>query len=306
MGRNRRLVPFLIREIAVGHFGPSGSRFPTVQELAKYCQASYVTTERAFTELRDMGYLRSYGYSTFLTSGPMGSDTAFARWLAERRNGKRFFGLHLNRIDNQFFTSLAAQLIPILKQDGWELIVMASDGDTEAERRILDEFIDLGVSGIFSCPGKENVYDRCVLPVVFLGRSVIGGNSVQVNNKNAGAQMAAHMIEEGYRRFLYIGTSILPAEQDYRLIGFREYLAANGYLLRPDDTFFIHAADPAKDEQLHLIRRQIKESLFPVGIFCYHDIIAFGILDLCRRSGIDVPEKAGVAGFDDLQAANYM
>ena len=118
--------------------------------------------------------------------------------------------------------------------------------------------------------------------------------------------MAAHMLEEGYRHFLYVGTDALPAEQDYRLIGFQKQLAAGGYRLPSENIFTLNTADPAKDGHLHLIRRRIRALDGPVGIFCYHDLLAFGILEMCRRSEIDVPGKAGVAGFDDLQSADYM
>ena len=131
---------------------------------------------------------------------------------------------------------------------------------------------------------------------------------MQVNNKNAGVQVAAHLLEEGYRNFIYVGTAALPAEKDdYRLIGFRTKLAAEGFPLSHGDIFTIRTTDnPAKDEQMHLIRQRIFELRAPVGIFCYHDLLAFGILDLCSRSGIAVPEKAGVVGFDNLQYADYM
>jgi len=129
---------------------------------------------------------------------------------------------------------------------------------------------------------------------------------VQVNNKSAGVQVAAHLLNEGYRHFIYVGTAALPTEQDYRLIGFRSKLEAEGFRLSPEDIFTIQTVDPAKDGQIHLIRQRIRELQEPVGIFCYHDLLAFGILDLCRRSGIAVPGKAGIVGFDDLQYADYM
>lgn len=306
MRQQSQLAKRLTDEIEAGGYGASGSRFPTIRELAVRCDVSYVTAQRAFNALRTDGYLRTVGAHTYLTTGAMRADAPLAQVLRELRGTDRRLGLHLSRIDNLFFSSLAAQLIPILERHGWQLIVMSSGGDPEAERRIIDSFIELGAAGIFTCPGRKNVYANCVLPVVCLGRSVIGGNSVQVNNKGAGAQMAAHMLEEGYRHFLYVGTDALPAEQDYRLIGFQKQLAAGGYRLPTENIFTLNTADPAKDGHLHLIRRRIRALDGPVGIFCYHDLLAFGILEMCRRSEIDVPGKVGVAGFDDLQSADYM
>jgi len=306
MRQKSKLEQELQKQISAGTFGLSGSRFPTVRMLAEQCGVSYVTAQRAHAALRDAGWLRIFGGHSYITAGPMRADTPLAAEMARARGGCRRFGLHISHIDNLFFTSLAAELIRILEAQGWQLIVMSSGGDPAAERRILDEFADLGVSGIFTFPGKENVYKNCVMPLVCLGRSVTGGNAVQVNNKSAGQQVAAHLLDEGYRHFLYVKTAVLPEEQDYRLIGFRKGLEAGGMALPPENIFTIRTADPAKDEHLYLIRQRIGTLDGPVGIFCYHDLLAFGILDLCRRSGIDVPAKAGVAGFDDLQSASYM
>ena len=306
MGKSKNLESKLLFEIEEGRHGTSGSLFLTVREVADQYAVSYVTAQKALQELRREGWLYSVGNHSYLATGTMRRNAPLAKELEQIQSGSRRFGLHISRIDNLFFASMAAQLISTLAEHGWQLIVMSSDDDPATERRILNEFTALGVSGIFTCPGKENVYRNCVLPVVCLGRSVIGGNAVLVNNKSAGMKMAAHFLEQGYQRFLYVGTSALSAEQDYRLIGFREGLAENGILLQPEDIFALRTSSFSKDEHLHLINRRIRTLDGPIGIFCYHDLLAFDILDLCRKNGIDVPQKVGIAGFDDLKAAGHM
>lgn len=306
MGKSRNLEAQLLDEIRAGRHGASGSVFPTVREVAENYAVSYVTAQKALQGLRSEGWLYTLGNHSYLATGAIRKHTPLARELARVQNESRCFGLHIRRIDNLFFTSMAAQLITVLEKYGWQLIIMSSGGDPIAERRIFNEFTSLGASGVFTCPGKENLYRNCVLPVVYLGRSLIGGNAVLVNNKSAGLKMATHLLEQGYQHFLYVGSSALPAEQDYRLIGFREGLVDNGIILTPEDVFFLDSSASSKDEHLHFISRRIKSLDGPVGVFCYHDLLAFDVLDLCRRSGIDVPKEVGIAGFDDLQMPGYM
>lgn len=306
MGKPRNLGAQLLDEINAGLHGASGSVFPTVREVVDRYAVSYVTAQKALQGLREEGWLYALGNHSYLATGTVQKHTPLARALKRLQTEKRCFGLHISRIDNLFFTSMAARLITALEEYGWQLIIMSSGGDPIAERRILNEFAALGASGVFTCPGKESTYRNCVLPVVCLGRSVTGSNAVLVNNKSAGMKMATHLLEQGYRHFLYVGTSALPVEQDYRLIGFREGLANNGIKMRQEDVFILDSSAPSKDEHLHLISQKIKSLDGPVGVFCYHDLLAFDVLELCRRNGIDVPKKVGIAGFDDLQAAGYM
>lgn len=306
MGKSRNLEEQLLDEIKEGQHGASGSVFPTVREVAERYAVSYVTAQKALQGLRREGWLYALGNHSYLATGAIRKQTPLARELERIQTERRCFGLHIRRIDNLFFTSIAARLITVLEKYGWQLIIMSSGGDPIAERRIFNEFTSMGASGVFTCPGTENVYRNCVLPVVYLGRSVIGRNAVLVNNKSAGVKMATHLLEQGYRHFLYVGSSALPPEQDYRLIGFREGLADNGIIMRPEDVFSLDSSASAKDEHLHLISRRIKSLDGSVGVFCYHDLLAFDVLELCRRNGIDVPRRVGIAGFDDLQAAGYM
>ncbi|MBE6612994.1 MAG: GntR family transcriptional regulator, partial [Ruminococcaceae bacterium] len=157
MGIQKNLTLSLIDAIAEGRFGASGSRFPSVRELAADYGVSYVTAQRACEKLRQEGLIRLFGGRAYLTTGRASASTPLAHLLEEARVGKRRFGLHMSRIDNIFFTSLAAQLTAVLEKQGWKLIIMSSGGDSDTERRILDEFQELGVSGIFTCPGKVNV-----------------------------------------------------------------------------------------------------------------------------------------------------
>lgn len=41
------------------------------------------------------------------------------------------------------------------------------------------------------------------------------------------------------------------------------------------------------------------------AVFCANDIVALGVLDALRGSGLHVPEEVAVVGFDDIPAASW-
>src|SRR5262249_14061194 len=42
------------------------------------------------------------------------------------------------------------------------------------------------------------------------------------------------------------------------------------------------------------------------AVFCYNDMIALGVLLVCREQGVVVPQALSVIGFDDVEMAQYM
>ena len=49
----------------------------------------------------------------------------------------------------------------------------------------------------------------------------------------------------------------------------------------------------------------VERGLRPDAIFAVNDIMAMGVIDALRRTGLRVPEDVSVTGFDDVQAASW-
>ncbi|MDK6932841.1 substrate-binding domain-containing protein, partial [Klebsiella aerogenes] len=47
---------------------------------------------------------------------------------------------------------------------------------------------------------------------------------------------------------------------------------------------------------------QIKQnnSVLPTAFICFSDVIAFGVMDAARQSGLQIPRDISVTGFDDI------
>ena len=188
---------------------------------------------------------------------------------------------------------------------GDQVIVLSGDGSYEKEREVLESFVLMGVDALISCAGFGDeigeVYKNYILPTVFLGRyphNLKNCTAVLVNNVNAGRQVASHLIESGCRSFMYVGTSQLKDEDDMRFEGFTKQLEESGVQFDEKNIILI---DPERRAESRADFRNIfNNSQKPVGVFCYHDMLAVSVIGICNRYKIDVPHDVMLAGFDNL------
>lgn len=86
------------------------------------------------------------------------------------------------------------------------------------------------VDGVLAVPIREtsaewyNYVKRLDVPVVTITRRAEGLDCFYVDHPTAGAQVAACLAEQGYRRFLFIGK-----DYDGKYVGFRQWLAEHGF-----------------------------------------------------------------------------
>ena len=314
MSRAEQLYAQLQEEILAGDFGASGDVFPTVRTLAKEYGCSFHCAIEVIQKLWDCRILRPMGKRYCVTTGVCHPATVYGKYLSE--SGRTLFGVLLSDSSNPFFGALADHLRDAVYGSGAELIIASSGGDLCRERQILDMFVDLKCRGIFSCvpvlPEQKDLFTRYPLPIVSLAEDpgLEDIDSVLVDNRAAGRQVAKHLLECGCRSFAYITTED-HTEQDPRLRGYREQLLQKGISL-PEDRIGIlpgsstSARDLAGFVHSLLDRVDSQANTLPVGIFCEHDLLAvevIGAVRRYRRRNYQIPEDIMVAGFDDLPVA---
>ncbi|MBN2617315.1 MAG: LacI family DNA-binding transcriptional regulator [Spirochaetales bacterium] len=115
----------------------------------------------------------------------------------------------------------------------------------------------------------------------------------------AGGRMATrHLIELGCKKIL----TVLPfeggnAEYKARLLGYKHELESNGF--KYSEKLVLH--EECSYSLGYRMLTEYKKLLDGVdGIFFQSDIQAFGFLTAARESGIDIPGKIKVVGYDDV------
>jgi DNA-binding LacI/PurR family transcriptional regulator len=170
---------------------------------------------------------------------------------------------------------------------------------------IFTELADGRIDGlVVKMPPDDPVAERLLdsqLPVVAVADPLPGIPSVVVDDAAGSRLLARHLIERGYRRFVYVGCrmNVIPAMR--RRDAFFRTLAEAG--LDAEETQEIWSSTPGVYRGL-LQSRLARERQPPAAIVCWNDLAALQVLADCRRQRIRVPEEIAVAGFDGCPTHN--
>lgn len=297
-------------EIIRGVFGPSGSRFLTVRELAAKKSISYVTACDTASILRERGTIMKYGKMHYISTGLIKKNSPLSKSITAKTGNKKRIGIHLSYINNPFFTSIVSKLQIYLDGKGYQSIIFSSEGNADIECNVLRSFLELGVQGVISFPGYAeklvDTYNHFSLPYVFIGRTIgnIQGHSILVDNETAAYQVAEHLIKMEYKQFGYIGLEQLGNANDSRIKGYTQGLNANHTMLDARYILKVKSYDASRTSAL--LKQFIRKAEKPVGIFCFHDLISAQLLNICHILNLDIPDDVGIVGFDNLPIATQL
>ena len=322
MGAPSKIAPLaeaIAADIQKGVFGAAGERFLTIRDLAKTFSVSLESACNIMNLLADRRIIRLFGKNYYVTTGFVPPSSPLGVLLRQSR--RPLLGMFVKNIDNPFFSSLAKELSEAAHKNGYHLIV-ASGESTKRETEMLEEFLTLGISGVFTCPGSEatpnEAYATYPLPLVSLGRELPFANcdNVLVDNYSAGVQVAKHLLSIGCETFAYVGLKNF-LKKDPRLQGFIDRLGKEGATLptehiitvgkRDDGSIDVDSMSGSFNQLLHRFAEGKK-----VGLFCYHDLLAVEAMRLVKRHNkissnrLTVPDGISIVGFDDLPIASVV
>ncbi len=302
------LVNTIEKDIQDGKLGKSGEEFLTVRELAKSYSVSPVTALHVIEQLKQKNLLSSLGKKTFITYGKIANKSALKKRLDKlpsRTYKLPLVGIHLPVIKNPFFSALAQEISSVLYKKGFLSVISSSDQDVDTEKEILNSFLNLGAVGVISCPNTNEVslqyYNGYPLPTVYLASRSFQDEElfVMVNHEAAAKQVAQHLIEMGYEQFMYVSESNNATDQRGKF--FIETLNSLGKSIPKENV--ITNSDSNQFAPSTQLVNAIKNAKKPLGIFCYHDLIAACAILACNKLSLRVPEDVGIVGFDDLSIA---
>ena len=304
MKKSEKLYKRILDDISSNAYGASGSKFITVRELSTRYNISLVTAHKIKQMLIDNNYVRQIGRKSFLTTGAFDKGSDVQKIYARTKT----IGFHFSKINNPFFSDIAMCASEYATSLGYNLVIMVSNGKEEYEKMALNQFFNMRVVGVISYEGvynnnQNNLYNNYPLPVVFLGSdNGHGKNDISaVDNAFLSKSVANHLIEQGYKKFLYV-TSSKSAISAVRQKGFCDELKRRGFDIENEDCVYF-------DENIqNAVYPYVKKAMAhgdPVGIFCYHDIVASNVKSMCDKHDINCPEQVGIVGFDNLSDLPY-
>lgn len=269
----------------------------TANDVARLAGVSRSAVSRAFTEgayISEEMRGRVFRAAEILGYTP----NVIARSLTTQRT--RLIGVVSAGLDNPFFAEMLELISRALAGRGYAPIVLTPD-ESETEAAVT-KLLSYQVDGLILTASllSSKMAARCErlgMPVVLMNRSVDDPaiRSVGSDNFGGASAVADLFVRAGYRRnAIMLGLPDTSTGRD-RLNGFRDGLARHGmpiHAIARGNYLYEDGATAARE----LLGRDIR----PDAIFCENDVMAAAALDVARNEfGLQVPERLGVAGFDN-------
>ena len=177
--------------------------------------------------------------------------------------------------------------------------------------RIVYDFLSRRVEGIiWAVPSDITAFDwladkfaRVQTPLIYINKGSNGSDHVTALDNRLGGRLATeHLLQQGYKRIGIITGPSTWWEAQERLNGWQEAIEAAGY--SNIDSLIIEGDwnPPSGDVGLHALLDRDPEI---DAVFVSNDQMALGAIQAARSLGLNIPEKLGIVGFDDIPEAAY-
>lgn len=224
---------------------------------------------------------------------------AMARGLRARES--RLLGLVIPDIANPFFPLVVRGVEDAAVQGGYTVILGNTDGKSEEEAKYLGLFTEKRVDGLIFIPSGSSERSISALglnpvPKVVIDRALTGVDIPTVMTDNVrGAYMGTqHLLANGRSRILFIsGPEDVQASRDRRT-GYSRALRERGI----DEELIVFG-----DFSFESGRKAMADCLFRLefdAVLSANDMMALGAMVALSESGIDVPNKAELVGYDNI------
>lgn len=215
--------------------------------------------------------------------------------------------LILGDIRNPFYADLTFNIQRILNDNGYMVMVLNSEYNIDRELeflRLTEQFNFAGL--ILITAQEESIEDKLKnmdLPKVLVNRILpnYSGDSVLIDNFQAGYQAIMHLIELGHRHIGFIKGPGVSSASSQRFAGYRQAIQNYGL---PFDDDYVFESDLKLDTGRDLAHKFLELSEKPSAMVIVNDMTAIGFMDGCRSAGVRVPEDLSIVSFDNIEMAS--
>lgn len=209
-------------------------------------------------------------------------------------------------LSNMVFPEVMTGISRVLEETDLQPVVGVTDYLPEKEEKVLYEMLSWRPSGVIIAGLEHSDASRAMLrasgiPVVEIMDTdgIPVDAMVGISHRRAGREMAAAIIEAGYRRIGFLGTKMpLDHRARKRFEGFAQALAKAGIEMA-DQEFYSGGSALAKGREM----TQTMLERTPDLDFLYYsnDMIGAGGLLYLIEKGYDIPRDIGLAGFNGVE-----
>jgi LacI family transcriptional regulator len=209
-------------------------------------------------------------------------------------------GVLVPDIANPFFGAFVAALETAARRENYDLLVVSSGDDPVQEAARLRALLTWRPAGVIVVPCDDRLPGReaalaAGAPLIAADRSPLGGplDLVAVNNREAAAEVARHLIGGGRRHILTIAARAGISNVAERIAGARAVAQVVGATLEVLEVGFTLADSRAR------VAARLATRPLPDAVFTLNNVATLGALGALKAAGLVIPADVALVGFDD-------
>lgn len=276
----------------------------TIRDVAKQAGVSVASVSRA---LNDRAHVNSATRARILeVVGALGYvPHAGARSLSMARS--HAIGVVLPDLFGEFFSELVRGMDRAASAAGYQLLLSNMHADAklaaQAAHAMRGRVDGLVIVAPQLTAAQIEATLLTALPAVLINTEIDDKRHVIAIDNYAGTKtIIGHLLGTGRRQIVHIAGPENNVDGRERLRGYLDTMMQSlpGHPARVIDGDFHQESGVAAAQML------IAEGLPCDAIFAANDMMAIGAIHTLRESGVDVPGRVAVAGFDDIPLAHYL
>ena len=204
-------------------------------------------------------------------------------------------------LDNPFFTSVVSAVEQCLGQDSYEVIVASSHGEQSMERSKLRAILAWRPAGLIVVPCSDDFPGRELIessktPYVIADRVTGNPNAdtVSIDNEDAGAIGARHLIDLGHKDILIAASSLSLENIRQRCSGASQVLRSRGL---PEPAIVELGA--MAEEAPRRLSDWFERNPQPTAIQALTNFTTLSVLATMAERELRIPHDISLIGFDD-------
>lgn len=216
-------------------------------------------------------------------------------------------GIIITDIANTFFSDLLIGINEELEMGGYTGLLGTTFDLVSKQEQLISTMLEHRVGGIILVPvsgsGQDTVerLQKLDIPVVLAVRELPENDFDYVGiDYILGAEMAVtHLINKGHKRIAFIGGRAESLTWTERMEGYHAIHSKYGLIV---DDLLVLPGPITKNAGAEAVQELIKRSgdNLPTAIFCFSDLVAFGVILGLRQVGLTPGEDIEVVGFDNV------
>lgn len=281
----------------------AGQKMYSENELREMFGVSRQTVRRAIGLLEQQGILRSVrGSGTYVNDN---RQTNLAK--------KMRVSVITTYVDGYIFPRMIQGIENVLVDSGYSVQIAFTNNQHGREKTILEDILSRDeVSGIITETTKSaipnpnlNLYREVMkrrIPIIFLNSFYpeLQIPHVSLNDYMVGRKMTKYLIDMGHTKIAGI-FKLDDLQGRLRYSGFADAMYDAGLDIKDQNILWLDTEDTSQiGKQASRILERSKDC---TALFCYNDLVAYGVLDVFKKAGIRVPQDISLASVDNANLA---